>query len=132
MSEHAASRALSAARRERQDVGLRFILILLAGIALVLLLLMLLAYMIYPGEIADKRFAGPFPDFPSPTLQPNPVLDWKAFYSREMARLNGVGWQDRAAGTVHIPIDQAMRAVAAEGIKGWPAGSTTVSGGDRR
>jgi len=82
--------------------------------------------------VRDNRFAGPFPAYPNPKLQPNPAVDWQVFYAQEMARLNSAGWLDRAAGTVHIPIDQAMRAVAAEGIKGWPTGNTTVSEGDRR
>ena len=55
-----------------------------------------------------------------------------AFRAEEMRRLNSAGWQDRAAGTVHIPIDQAMRAVAAEGIPGWPTGAAAASQGDRR
>ena len=132
MSEHLANRALSAARRDTRDVRLRFIVILLAGIASTVMLLMLLAYEIYPGELPDKRFAQPFPNFPAPKLQPSPALDWQDFYKQEMGQLNSAGWQDGAAGTVHIPIDQAMRDVAAEGIKGWPTGNTTVSEGDRR
>ena len=132
MSERTADRALPAARHERRDVSIRFMLMLLALIGGVLLLLMLLAYEIFPGEVGDRRFAAPFPAFPAPRLQPDPAVDWKAFYAQEMAWLNTAGWQDRAAGTVHIPIDQAMRAVAAEGIKGWPAGDKSVSEGDRR
>jgi hypothetical protein len=65
-------------------------------------------------------------------LQSDPGADWRAFHAEEMRRLNSVGWQDRAAQTVHIPIDQAMRAVAAEGIQGWPTGDATASQGDRR
>ena len=133
MSEHAPDRALSAARHEASDISFRFLATLLGGIGCTLLLLMLLAYEIYPGEVKDTRFAQPFPNFPYPKLQPSPPVDWQTFYGQEMAQLNGAGWQDRAAGTVHIPIEQAMRAVAAEGIKGWPAaGNTAVSEGDRR
>ena len=132
MSDHAVDRALQPARHEERDLRPRFVLVFLGGIGCALLLLMLLAYEIYPGEVKDKRFAEPFPTFPSPKLQPSPAVDWQAFYRHEMAQLNSAGWQDRAAGTVHIPIGQAMRAVAAEGIKDWPAGNTTVSQGDRR
>ena len=42
------------------------------------------------------------------------------FYAEEMQRLNGTGWIDKAKGTVHIPIADAMRKVAEEGIPGWP------------
>ena len=132
MSEHAADRALPAARHEKRDIGLRFILLLLSGIGCTLLLLMGLAYVIFPGEVKDRRFAEPFPTFPLPRLQPSPAVDWQVFYAHEMAWLNSAGWQDKAAGIVHIPIDQAMHDVAAEGIAGWPAGNTNVSEGDRR
>ena len=132
MSEHAADRALPAARHEPSDVGPRFMLVLFALIGGALLLLVGLAYLIFPGEVKDTRFAKPLPSFPTPLLQPAPAVDMQVFYAQEMRQLNGAGWQDRAAGTVHIPIAQAMRAVAAEGIKGWPAGDKTVSEGDRR
>ncbi|WP_428486434.1 hypothetical protein [Rhodopila sp.] len=132
MSEHATDRALSAARHESRDVSFRFMLGLFGLIGGIAVLLIGLAYEIFPGEVKDNRFAGPFPSFPGPVLQPAPAVDMQVFYAQEMRQLNSAGWQDRAAGTVHIPIAQAMRAVAAEGIKGWPAGSKTVSLGDRR
>ena len=128
----APTRILAPARRETRDVGLRFMLALLGSIATVLVLMLGLAWWIFPGEVADRRFAQPFPNFPGPRLQPDPRLDMETFYAQEMTRLNSAGWADRQAGTVHVPIDQAMRAVAAEGIAGWPAGNTHVSLGDRR
>ena len=132
MSEHALDRALPAARREERDVSLRFIALLLSGIAATLLLLLAVAYLIFPAEIQDRRFALPIPNYPVPQLQPSPPEDMRRFYAEEMAQLNGFGWQDRAAGTVHIPIDQAMRAVAAEGVPGWPVSNKTVTQGERR
>ena len=54
------------------------------------------------------------------------------FYRQEMAHLSGIGWTDKAAGRVHIPIDRAMHDVAEHGIPGWPAGRTDASQGDRR
>ncbi len=126
------TRTLQPPQRETNDVGLRFMLRLLGLILAVLVLMIGLAWWIFPGEVADRRFAQPFPAFPGPRLQPSPRVDMAAFYAEEMARLNGAGWQDRRAGTVHIPIDQAMRLVAKEGIDGWPAGNPAVSLGDRR
>lgn len=38
----------------------------------------------------------------------------EAYRSSTRARLDGYGWVDRDAGTVHIPIDQAMRQVEQE------------------
>ena len=131
MSEHSLDRALRPARHEPRDVSFMFMAVLLAGIGSVLLALMGLAYVMFPSELQDRRFAQPFPAYPAPQLQPSPPGDMKQFYAEEMQRLNGVGWQDQAAGIVHIPIDQAMHDIAAEGIPGWPAGSATASLGDR-
>jgi len=134
MSERATNRALPPVRREGRDVGPRFMLGLLGLIAVTLVLMLAIAYFVFPGEMRDDRFSQPFPRFPGPVLQPSPQVDMEAFYAEEMERLNGTGWQDRAAGKVHIPIDQAMRAVAAEGIPGWPTGpgAAAASKGDRR
>ena len=132
MSEGVASRALRPAEREARDVSAGFVVKLLAFIGLALLLLLLLAYWIFPGELQDRRFAQPFPAFPAPQLQPSPRADMAAFHAREMHRLNGIGWADKDTGKAHIPIGQAMRDIAAHGIPGWPAGRTDVSGGARR
>lgn len=134
MSEHAADHALPPVRRETKDVRLRFMFGLFGLILSVLLLMLAIAYFVFPGEVKDRRFTQPFPRFPDPVLQPSPPVDMQAFRAEEMSRLNSAGWQDRAAGTVHMPIDQAMRAVAAEGIQDWPTkpDATATSEGDRR
>lgn len=62
---------------------------------------------------------------PAPTLQSDPHADLLAYEKEKQARLTSYGWIDRAKGIVHIPIDDAMRTVAAQGIPGWPAGPTT-------
>ncbi len=95
-------------------------LILLSGIGATLLALIGLAYVMFPRQVHDRRFTQPFPDFPAPRLQQDPAADWKKFHEAELRHLNGTGWIDRASGVVHIPIDRAMRDIAAEGIPGWP------------
>ena len=131
MSEHVTDRALPPAAHEPRDVRLRLILLLFALTAGLLLLLMGVAWWLFPGVVKDQRFAQPFPTWPEPRLQLNAADDMRRFHTREMAQLNSAGWQDRAAGTVHIPIDQAMRAVVADGIPDWP-GDVAASQGDRR
>ncbi len=113
-------RLLRPAAYNPQDVSLRFMLSLFGFIALCLLLLLGLAYLLFPRQVADRRFATPLPQFPAPQLQPSPRADMQTFYAEEMQRLNSAGWVDRSIGTVHIPIDQAMRTIAAQGIPGWP------------
>ena len=45
---------------------------------------------------------------PAPRLQTDPRADLAQLRAREQAQLDGYGWVDRGAGTVHIPIDRAM------------------------
>jgi hypothetical protein len=45
---------------------------------------------------------------PAPRLQTDPRGDIARLRAREQAQLDGYGWIDRGAGTVHIPIDRAM------------------------
>ena len=125
------SRALPPVQHEASDVSLRSMLALFALIGSTLLVMAGLAWLLFPNEGADRRFAQPFPQFPAPPLQPSPPLDMQVFYQQELAQLNGAGWQNAAHTQAHIPIGQAMRAVAAEGIAGWPA-SPAASRGDRR
>ena len=125
-------RALRPVLRERRDIGLGFMLALLGFIGACLVLMLAIAYFLFPRQVQDRRFALPVPRFPAPVLQPSPPVDMHVFYEQEMDWLNTAGWIDRKAGIVHVPIDQAMRALATEGIKGWPTGSTTASEGDRR
>ncbi len=124
------TQALAPARHDTQDVGARFMLILLAGIGSTLLALIGLAYLMFPRQVHDRRFTQPFPDFPAPRLQQNPPAIWRTFHDAELRTLNGAGWVDRARGVVHIPIDRAMREIAATGIPGWP--QMPDAGGARR
>ena len=133
MSERAENRALPPARHETADVAFRLGAGLLALSGGLLVLLIGVAWLMFPRDVKDARFAQPFPAWPKPALQTDPARRHAAVSRRgtAMARTAPAG-RDRAAGTVHIPIDQAMRAVAAEGIPGWPTGDATVSQGDRR
>ena len=121
MPEHLSpGRALRPVQRERTDVSYRAMIGLFALIFGSLALTLAIAYWVFPSEVKDSRFTQPFPDYPAPRLQPSPPVDMSVFYAEEMRQLNGVGWQDKAAGRVHIPIDQAMQLIAKEGIPGWP------------
>ena len=111
---------LPPARYERSDVTARSALIAFPAILLALLLTILLALWLYPGSSVDRRVAGPLPAFPEPRLQADAKTDMQKFLAQEMARLNSAGWDDRSKGLGHIPIDDAMRRVAASGIPDWP------------
>ena len=66
-----------------------------------------------PAPLAGARPGGP----PEPRLQTMPAEDLAQLRAREDTILDGYGWEDRAAGMVHIPIARAMELVAKEAAK---------------
>ena len=71
-------------------------------------------------EVSEPRFplaAGRDQALPaSPRLQQFPENEIYEFRLQEDAALHGYGWIDRNAGTVHIPIEDAMRKVLQQGL----------------
>jgi len=53
---------------------------------------------------------------PAPTLQQFPRTEMYEFRVKEEAELHSYGWVDENAGTVHIPIQDAMRLVLERGL----------------
>jgi hypothetical protein len=111
---------LPPARHETEDVTFPFLLAGFASVLTTVLLCCFVAMWIFPTAKVDRRLGGPLPEYPAPRLQVNPQADLKAFLDKEMQRLNTAGWVDRAHGIVHIPISDAMRRVAKQGIPDWP------------
>ena len=112
---------LPVARHETRDIGFRPIVVS-AGLALAGLAAMVgLALWIYPGTATDKSIQLPLPQFPQPALQDNVSADYETLHARQLEQLNGAYWLDRAHGVVHVPVRQAMEAVARDGIPDWPA-----------
>jgi hypothetical protein len=110
-------------RREPSDVTIRFGLLWFGGIAIALGIVIGIAMVLFPATPAQQAITMPVPQFPVPTLQSSPRAEMAAFLRTELARLNGFGWIDHDRGIVHIPIADAMRKLAAEGIPGWPTPS---------
>jgi hypothetical protein len=59
--------------------------------------------------------------FPKPTLQPDDVSEMNAMRANEDQQLNSYGWVDQKSGIAHIPIDEAMKAIAQQGLPTRPA-----------
>ena len=112
--------ALAPARYEPQDFVFRYIVLGFAGTFAVVLLSLFLVIWLYPSIEVDKRLAGPLPAYPRPRLQSDPATDKQKFLYSELARLNSSGWVDRAHGIAHIPIADAMKRIAQQGIPDWP------------
>ncbi len=113
--------ALPPAGHEPTDVSGRFIVgavLLVVGFLACVTVGVLLGF---PVALRDKTMPTPLPVFPAPDLQAAPRTDMQRFRAAKLAALNGAGWTDEAHGIAHIPIDDAMRLVAHEGIAGWPA-----------
>ena len=55
---------------------------------------------------------------PGPGLDAAPEVQLRQIMDRENERLHSYGWVDRDAGTVRIPIDQAMQMLAERGLPG--------------
>jgi hypothetical protein len=109
------------ARHEPTDIGAGFIW---GAVALCLGMLLgcaLLVVWLYPQSRLDRTLEMPLRLYPEPRLQPDPKEDLQRFHAGEMQILNGTGWVDKEHAVVRIPITQAMRKVAREGIAGWPA-----------
>lgn len=116
-------RAIPAARHETSDVGEGFIWGAFALLFGSLSAIALLILWLFPMSLLDRTIRTSLPEYPTPRLQPNPPADMQHFYAEEMRQLNSTGWIDKAHGVVHIPIANAMRDMAQEGIPGWPAPS---------
>jgi hypothetical protein len=107
------------ARHEPTDIGEGVIWGAIAVSGALLLACGLMTFWLYPSARLDRSPA--LPHYPEPRLQPDPPADMQAFYAAEMRRLSSSGWTDASHRTAHIPIEQAMRDVAHQGIAGWPA-----------
>jgi hypothetical protein len=53
---------------------------------------------------------------PGPRLQAAPLQDLEQLRAEEEKALTSYGWVDRKAGIAHIPIDEAIKIVAARGL----------------
>jgi len=104
---------------ERSDVSL-FVIAMVALGALVLLgtvpFLMIGAFPRSRGDVDRHLAITP----PEPRLQTAPAADLAAYLARERKLLDAYGWVDREHGVARIPIEEAMRRLAQQGIPEFP------------
>ena len=118
-------RILPPARNDVHDVRFKYVLAGASWIALALAVVLLAAYFLFPDTMTDQYVARPLPRFADPQLQTSPRLDMERFRTEQLKALNGEYWLDQKHGVVHLPIDEAMRKLAAEGVQDWPAPKQT-------
>jgi hypothetical protein len=109
---------------EQQDVDIRGIVrfgIAVAVAAVVAGTVLAVVLRIWATQPLPVRFqvapaAVTPPAVPGPGLDAAPENNLQSYLARENQRLYGYGWVDREAGTVHIPIDEAMRMLVERGV----------------
>jgi hypothetical protein len=114
------------ARHEPSDVGERLIWIGSGMLAASVVFLAIVVLLLFPHALTDRTLHLPLPSYPAPRQQTDSRAEMQKFYAAEMQWLNGAGWVDKATGSVHIPIAEAMRITARENIPGWPAAPEEV------
>lgn len=118
----AASGSQPAHDHERSDVaprwpiyiGVGMLLTLPVAIALISLLLNSVWAPAPGSNRAPLAMPAPAPD--APRLQLDPRADLARLQQRWQRRLHGIGWVDRDAGIVHVPIEQAKRRLIENGL----------------
>jgi hypothetical protein len=104
---------------EREDWPLGTVGLIYLGVFVFLVVTPLLLVWAYPSAVSDvsrRLLIEP----PAPRLQVDPARDLAKFRAKENRRLNTYYWVNRQKGIVHIPIEQAMKKLAAHGIDGFP------------
>jgi hypothetical protein len=104
---------------EPSDMNPKTVGIVAAGVAVWLLLIPFILALGYPQAAHDVAKA-PTLRPPEPRLQIDEARDLRLYDAAKQARLSSYGWVDRGRGIVHIPIEEAMRRLADQGIPGWP------------
>ena len=106
---------------EQSDWPLGTIGLILVGIFMMLVISPLVTIAVFPATTSDVSRALTV-EPPQPRLQTHPSADLAQFNAAEDKRLNSYYWIDKDKGVVHIPIEQAMKELADEGIDGFPRG----------
>jgi hypothetical protein len=106
------------------------LLLAIAGAVLVLLVVAFSAVLwFYTAKVPARAPIVPR-QFPAPQLLQNETDELHRVDSEQRARLSGYRWVDRAQGIVSIPINAAMRIIAAEGADGYaPIATPPQQGG---
>lgn len=104
---------------ERADASPKLVGGLALGLLVTVCTISAVLFAVYPSARAPvgQRQA---PTMPEPRLQIDPNAELARLRARETARLESYGWVDSQRGVVHIPIDEAMRRVARQGVPDWP------------
>jgi hypothetical protein len=106
---------------ETSDWPVGMIGLVLLGTIIFLIIVPFVLMAAFPSSVRDvSRVLTVEP--PAPRLQTDPSADLAQFRIDEEKRLDGYYWINQQKGILHIPIEQAMKKVAEQGIDGFPRG----------
>ena len=114
------------ARHEESDVNINRVFAVAAGLAALTAVAGLIVWLLFVyldrREAAGAAAARPVAEGqglrqpPEPRLQTAPRADLRAFRTQEDQVLDTYQWADKSAGTVRIPISEAMKLVVQRGL----------------
>ena len=119
--EHTIHPSPNGAGHEQSEVSVRLIVVSLAFLAVATFFVLLLVvgifryfYSTYSTEQATKLSQPVIP--PEPRIEVAPYEQLQQLRAKEDHILNSYAWVDQKAGTVRVPIDQAIDLLAAKGL----------------
>lgn len=106
---------------EPTDWRLGPVALVYVGVVVLLVISCFVLIAAYPSALSDvPRTLDIAP--PGPRLQTDASGDLRQFRAEQEKRLNTYYWIDKQKGIVHIPIEQAIKELAANGVPGFPKG----------
>lgn len=109
------------------DVSHGVVLAATGGFLAFVALMMIGMFVLLRTEAPRALRQRPQAPFPQPSLQTDPHADLKRFLDEQRAELTGYAWIDREQGLAKIPIEEAMRIVAARGAHAYDPLQPSVS-----
>jgi hypothetical protein len=108
---------------ETRDANVQGVFHFLIILGVVLVFTLLVSWGLFRHFAAQQAIRAPASPFaetrqvPSgPLLQVNPLRDYREFHTQQEQSLKSYAWENRAAGTVRVPIDRAMELLVQKGI----------------
>jgi len=109
---------------ETRDANVRGVFQFLAILGIVLVITVLACWGLFrfysAHEVDNAASDSPFADTRQlplgPQLQVNPREDWLKYREQQEKTLETYEWENRSAGTVRVPIEQAMQMLVKKGL----------------
>lgn len=114
---------------EESDVSVTGLAVFLAAMVVTIAITMVVVTTMFDLLLAAAKEADPPPpplvdlrgEPVGPKMQPVPAIDLRTFRAAENAALNRWLWVDKPQGIAEIPIGDAMKLLAKDGLPQWPA-----------